>query len=546
MIANQTGNSGEEICSRFAQLEGGRGNWESHWQEISERVLPSHSRTFMQQNMGSLDGDKRNTLMIDATASMALDRFAAAMESMLTPRNQRWHGLRATLPELNKVRAVRLWFDEVADILFRYRYANKANFASQQHETYLMLGAFGTGAMFIDQLDRRDGGGLRYKSIHLAEVFFCENHQGVIDTVFRKFPLTARQALMQFGEDNPALPDTIKKGMDKNPEQEFWFLHHVCPREDYDSERMDAKGMPYASSYVCLDNKMIVKESGFQSFPYAVSRYVTAPGEIYGRSPAMTVLPNIKILNEQKKTLLKQGHRAVDPVLLAHDDGVMDTLSLKPGAINYGGVSAEGRALVHALPVGNLAVGKDMMDDERAIINDAFLVTMFQILVDTPQMTATEVLERAREKGALLSPTMGRQQSELLGPMIERELSLLRDQRLLPEMPGELIEAAGEYEIAYDSPLSRAQKAEDAAGLMRTAEFAVQVAVNTQSPEPLDWMNWDVIIPELADINAVPARWMRGAQEIQAIRQGRQQQMAAQQMTQALPGIAAMTKAVQP
>ena len=36
------------------------------------------------------------------------------------------------------------------------------------------------------------------------------------------------------------------------------------------------------------------------------------------------------------------------------------------------------------------------------VINDAFLVTLFQILTETPEMTATEVIERTREKGALL------------------------------------------------------------------------------------------------------------------------------------------------
>lgn len=532
---------GEQLCDEFAKLENSRTNWESHWQEIAERVLPSHSRSFLGQNSFNIDGDKRNTKMIDSTAAMALDRFAAAMESMLTPRNQRWHSLRSTNPELNKIRAVQLYFENVTDILFRYRYAVKANFASQMHSTYLMLGAFGTGGMYIDKLD---GGGLRYKAIHLAEMFFCENHQGVIDTVYRKFPLKPRQALKWFGMDNEGLPETLKAAVETKPDDDFWFIHVSKPREDLDLGRRDHKGMPFASYYVSCDTKKVVMESGYQSFPYAVSRYVTAPGEIYGRSPAMTVLPNIKILNEQKKTVLKQGHRAVDPVLLAHDDGVLDTLSLKPGSLNFGGVTAEGRPLVHALPTGNIALSKDMMNDERAIINDAFLVTLFQILVDTPQMTATEVLERAREKGALLSPTMGRQQSEFFGPAIEREIDLLNQQRLLPEMPPELLEARGEYEIAYESPLSRAQKAEDAAGLMRTAEFAVQVAVNTQSPEPLDHFDWDTIIPELADIHAVPVRWLRDIKQIEQIRQGRVQQQQAEQMTNALPGIAAMTKAV--
>jgi hypothetical protein len=256
------------------------------------------------------------------------------------------------------------------------------------------------------------------------------------------------------------------------------------------------------------------------------------------------VLPAIKTLNEEKKTMLTQGHRAVNPVLFVHDDGVMDTPSMKPGFVNMGGVTADGRPLVHALPTGNLAIGKDMMNEERQVINDAFLVNIFQILVDTPQMSATEVIERTREKGILLAPTIGRQQSEYLGPMVDRELDLLSSQKLLPPMPQILIEAKGDYTIQYDSPLSRAQRAEEAAGIMRTIETAINVVNVTQDHAPLDHFNWDTIIPEVAEIQAVPARWMRGMEEVKLMRAGRAQQQQEQATIQAAPAAAAMVKAV--
>src|SRR4029077_1707786 len=105
-----------------------------------------------------------------------------------------------------------------------------------------------------------------------------------------------------------------------------------------------------------------------------------------------------------------------------------------------------------------------MMAEERTLIGDAFLVTLFQILTETPQMTATEVIERTNEKGILLAPTVGRQQSEYLGPMIERELDVLGAQGLLPPMPPRLKEAKGEYQVVYTSPFSRAMRAQEAAG----------------------------------------------------------------------------------
>jgi hypothetical protein len=528
------------ILQRHARLKSNRGNWETHWEEVASRVMPNYSSSFIGANA---PGTKRNQEMFDATAAMACTKFAAAMESMLTPRNQRWHRLIAMDKTLNRNRQAREWFEDVTDILFRMRYAPQANFASNQHEIYMGLGAFGTGCMFTDALKDRNGKtvGTRYRAIHLGEIQFAENHQGIIDTAIRKFTYTVRQAMQAFGKD--ALGPKLVEQAEANPDREFEFLHCVMPREDFAPGRLDAKGMEFASYYICTTDKKVVQESGYHTFPYSISRYVLAPGEIYGRSPAMLALPDIKVLNEINKTTLKAGHRVVDPVLLAHDDGVLDSFSLKPGAINYGGVSADGRPLVHALPTGNLAFAKELTAEKRESINDAFLVTLFQILVDTPQMTATEVLERAREKGALLSPTMGRQQSEGLGPLIHRELDILARAGLLPPLPPVLKSAMGaDYDVVYDSPLSRAQRAEEAAGTMRTVEFAVNIAAQTQDPSVLDNFNWDVIVPEVADINGMPIKYLNTMDKIMQLRQGRDQDKQAAQITQALPGAAAMMK----
>lgn len=493
-----------------------------------------HSRSFNQPG-SSTKGDKRNEFVFDSTASIALNRFASILDSLLTPRNQTWHRLTVSDRFLAKDRSVKLYFEEVNHILFRYRYSPKANFASQNQQNYKSLGAYGTGSMFVDELANEPG--LRYRNIHLAEIYFAENHQGIIDQAVRYFPMTAGQALAKWKD---AVPERIRDVAKTNPEAEFYFIHCVEPRMNADFERRDYKGMPFASYYVSVEGQAVLSEGGYNTFPYPTSRYEQAPGEVYGRSPAMDVLPAIKTLNEEKKTVLKQGHRAVDPVLLAHDDGILDSFSLKPGAINAGGVSAEGRALVHTLPVGNVMIGKELMDDERAIINDAFLVTLFQILVETPQMTATEVMERTREKGILLAPTIGRQQDEYLGPMIERELDLLSRQGLLPQMPPLLQEAQGDYTVVYDSPMSKAQRAEEAAGLMRTVESALNIVNVTQNPEPLDHFDWDKIIPEVADIQGVPSRWMKDPKLVQSMRDQRAQAAQEQMVAQQAPGAAAM------
>lgn len=529
----------DQVIREAGYHRGNRTNWDGHWQEIAERVWPSHSRLFQQWGYNATQGEKRNEKVFDSTASIALGRFGAILDSLLTPRNAKWHRLMASDAALNKSRNVKLWFDEVNNVLFKYRYAPNANFASQNQLDYKSLGAYGTSCMFIDDLAGEPG--IRYKNIHLSEAYFAENHQGIIDTTYRCFRMTARQMAQKWGAD--ALPKQIETSAGKNVEQTFEIIHCVKPREGADPRRIDSLGLAFASYYVSVTGKKLMEESGYSTFPAPASRYEQAPGEVYGRSPAMDVLPAVKTLNEMKKTMLKQGHRSVDPVLLVHDDGVLDGFSMRPGALNAGGVNANGQPLVHALPTGNIAIGKENMDDERAGINDAFLVTLFQILVETPTMTATEVLERTREKGILLAPTIGRQQSEKLGPTIDRELDVLARQRLIPPMPPELQEAKGQYRVLYDSPLSRAQRAEEAAGLARTIETVLNVVNITQNPAPLDHFNWDVAIPEIAEIQAVPERWLNSQEDVAAIRAGRQKQADMQTAIQAAPGAAAMAKA---
>lgn len=527
-----------KLITDWQYLFGLRGNWNSNWTEIAQRIFPMESWLFQNFSQLNQQGDKRNFEVYDTTGVLALQRFGAILDSLLTPRDQFWHQIRPSDDKLLKDRATREWYERANNVLFRERYAQTSNFAAQNQGQYLSLGAYGTGVLFIDRLAGNPG--IRYKHVHLGECYLQENHQGMVDRNCRHFMMTARQAYLMFGDE---CPENIIAVKDRAPDRQFFFLHWCMPNEDRDPDRKDFKGMDYSSYYLSIEGRKIVRKGGYHNFPYAISRYYQAPNEAYGRSIAMDVLPTLKTLNEQKKTMLKQGHRVVDPVLLAHDDGVLDGFSMQPGALNPGGVSAEGRLLVQPLPTGNVQAGKELMDDERQIINDSFLISLFQILTENPQQTATEVLERTREKGILLAPTIGRQQSEYLGPMIDRELDLLSQMGMLDKQTPLMREAKGQYKTVYDSPITRTQKAEWGAGAQRTIEIALNAAQVMQDPSFMYYIDMDKALPAIALINGTPASWVRDPEEVQKMKAALAKQQQAQQAVQAAPAIAGVMKA---
>lgn len=524
----------------YNQLYSNRGNWEVQWNDTAKIVCPTDLNSF--QGTRIVEGDKRTQYLYDSTANTALTRFVAILDSLLTPAASKWHALITDDPKLNKNRQVRQYLEETRDALFRERYRQTANFTEQNQNVWFSLGAYGTGGMFIDQLWGTKG--IRYKFMHLGELYHSENHQGIPDRVYRHFRLTARQAIQKWPDTAPAL---IKTMAQTTPETPYEFLHVVVPNEEMDPGRRDYKGMPFSSCYIALVGNQMLEMGGYKTFPYAITKYQQTIMEVYGRGPMSDVLPTIKTLNEEKKVLLKQGHRITDPILLVHDDGILNTMSARPGTVVAGGVTSDGRPLVHTLQTGNLQITKEIMDDDRSTVKDAFFSSLIQILTETPEMTATEVMERAKEKASLLAPSIGRQE-QYLSRVIDREIDILRQQGLIGPPPGILQDALKNgvsHLVKYDSPLSKMRRADESAGLMRMVEQSLQIVQATQDPTVMHYYNWDEIIPDMADIGGVPARWMNSSDKVDQLKKAQAQQQAVQNAIQAGPAAAAVLKARQ-
>jgi hypothetical protein len=270
----------EESLREFTWAQNNRSTFDSHWEEVARHVQPSFKNTFHTPSFKT-PGEKNTQEQIDSTAALALSRFAAIMDSMLTPRNSIWHTLEASDPNLNKSRAVRLWFEDTGRRLFRARYAPTANFSAQNQAVWMSLGSFGNGPMFVDRYHGLDGTvGLRYRALPLGEVYLKENHQGQVDEFIRYFRMTARNAQKLWPGK---LPPQITEKLEKHPNTEFQFIHRVYPNADRDPRRMDYGGKKWKSCYISIEGKALIDEGGYNTFPLPCARDEQAPGEMYGR-----------------------------------------------------------------------------------------------------------------------------------------------------------------------------------------------------------------------------------------------------------------------
>lgn len=522
------GNRAADYLRDQAAAEAKRSNFEMTWQRIADLICPGLASF----NRKTSPGERKDQYQFDSTGQLALGRFGAAVESMIAPRTQQYQGLEPVNPDLANDLEVQQYLAGVTDTIFRLRYRARSGFTTASSEHFMSLGAFGTGASFISDLP---GVGPRYQCFHMEGIYLVSNMYDEVDTVYRKFEWTARQALQAFGPD--VLSGEFRKVA---PDKTFTFLHCTKPRSDYDPNPRSGLNRPFVGDYVCVEHQEIVEEGGYFSMPWAVSRLTTAPGEVYGRGCADTVLGSLNTLNEMGKTNLRVGQKIADPPLMTVDDDSLRGFNMKSGAINRGYLSLTGQPLAQAFQTGgNLPVALDMTERERLTINEGFYVTLFQILVDSPQMTATEALLRAQEKGQLLAPPMGRQQMEWLGPTTERELEILsrghdrQGKPWLPPMPQQLIEAGGMAEVVYKAPLNRLQKAEGALGLARTIE-QLQAAAQID-PKVYRPFNWERVSKIIGEANGTPPLAYNTEEEMAALEEGEQQNADAALMLEAAP-----------
>ena len=508
----------EYIKKRCSALESDRQTWEDHWQDILDYVMPRKADvTFVRSK-----GEKRTEVLFDSTAITANNLLAASLQGTLTSPSLPWFHLKLRDEELNKNRDVQLWLEDSARRM--YDVFNESNFNTEVHELYLDLCSVGTGAIFVEEGNSGfTNEGIHFNCLHIAEYFIQENVTGKVDTLYRKYKLTARQAIEEFGEEN--VGEKIIEAAQNKPDKQFNFIHAVEPTKDY--ERATGKSntkLPFHSCHVCVEDKMVVRTGGYNEFPYLVPRWSKATGEIFGRSPSYNALPDIKTLNKAVEIGLKAWAKAIDPPLLVTDDGVIGRVRMTPAGITV----VRNDSAIKPLQIGSNWQITDLKENQlRTAIRQAYYSDQLQ-LQEGPQMTATEVQVRYELMQRLLGPTLGRFQSEFLNPLIERTFGIMfRAGALMPEP--EIIKGS-KIDVEYVGPLARSQRMEEAVAIERLYSLAMNVV--QVDPSIMDNIDHDEAIRMRAKLLGVPKTVLRGSEEVDEMREQRAEQQAMMQQQQ--------------
>jgi hypothetical protein len=525
----------KEIVRRHDRLKADRAMRETLWQEIAEVFRPLRADFTVKRN----DGERRGRQRFDGTPSIAGDNLASGLWGMVTNSANEWFTLSHVDAQTQRSEAVTQWLDTVTRRMRAEFAAAGGQFYTRMLEVYQELVFFGTGVLYV--AEDQDLGRLQFSALKISECVLGQNDKGIIDTLYRKWEWTARQAVARWGDKAP-----LKCREAKDPDERFWFIHAVEPNEGRNPRYADARGKEFRSCTVCLETMEVVQEGGYEEFPYMVPRWTVDTGSVYGDGPAMLAQTDANILQAMTKTHLVASQKAADPPLLAKDENSMPRVRVTPGGITYGAVSPDGRPLVMPLETrGVFTLTEEMLAQRRKAVKDAFHASML-FMWDQPGRTATEARFIRDEQLRLMAPQLGRLHSELLSPLVARSFKVMFRAGAFPPIPEELMDAP-ELNIEFVSPLTRVQRSADADTILQTLSDVSLIA--QAKPEVLDNFNADEAARLIAAARGAPPSILNDPEKVAEMRQARVEgaqadaqndQMAG--MAQMLPGLAKAAK----
>lgn len=502
-----------------------RAPFTSLFQELKRLVRP---------DAGDFNGARAGTIVeqrkdiFDGTAPWALEQLASGLHSHLTSPIEPWFDLTvAGIPHDELDWDARQWLQFVTDEIYAAYSDSFGSFAPSVHECYLDIGAFGTGVLY--QWYDAKFQTVCFRTYPLSDVLIREDAYGRIDTVHRSVLLTVRQVRGEFG----ALPEKLNKLQE---DQQVTVVHCVYPRTDRDSSRLTPTSKPWASAYICKDTEETILESGYDFMPYHASRWTKLAGEMYGRSPAMSVLPEIRMVNAMSRSMIVAAQKLVEPALQVPDDSFLLPLRTTPGAVNY---RRPGSDPIEPMPgPQDIAVTAEMIEQRRDTIRRGLFVDWLVRPMKKERQTASEIMDERNQMLGMLGPVVGRLQAELLGPCLRHTYNLLSRHRRLPPAPASLGDSS--LDIRYTSPAAKAQSTTRGQGVMQFVQQLVQL--QPVLPEITDVLDEKGLVAEIADLTDVAQRVIARPDVIESKRNSRKEQQDLANAAQVAPAAAKATK----
>lgn len=509
------------LLSRWGQLRNERESWMSHWKEISDYLLPRSGRFFVEDRNR---GDKRNNNIYDSTGTRALRVLAAGMMAGMTSPARPWFRLTTSDPQLDESAAVKAWLADVTRLM-QMVFA-KSNTYRALHSMYEELGAFGTASAIV-LADFNSV--IHHYPLTTGEFAMAADHRGQINTLYREFQMTVAQVVREFGRNNCST--TVQNLFDRGAlEQWVTVMQAIEPRVDRDLTKRDDRNMAWKSIYFEPggNEDQILRESGFKEFPALCPRWAVSGGDIYGNSPAMETLGDIKQLQHEQLRKAQGIDYKTKPPLQAPTSLKSRDVDTLPGGISFVDAAAPNGGIRSAFEVNiDLSHLLNDIQDVRERIKGGFYADLFLMLANgtNPQMTATEVAERHEEKLLMLGPVLERMHNEILDPLIEMTFSRMVEAGIVPPPPDEL--QGMELNVEFVSMLAQAQRAIATNSVDR---FVGNLgAVAGIKPEVLDKFDADRWADAYADMLGIDPELIVPGEQVALIRKQRAEAAQAQQ-----------------
>lgn len=541
----------DDHINRLSALATDRISVEAVWQQAADVAAPDaadFTGTAAAQSATSVLGlpvnksAERSVKLYDATAANAVDRLASGLESVICPQSEYWHTLSIDdwthddTPDDAKA-----WIEKSRNYLFKQRYDADSGWINSIQTCFRRSVVFGNSFQYVDEgWDKRAA--IRYRYMPLNECYVAEDAHGTIHTWYRLYTLSAEQAVGQFGSRvHSKIQKAAESATDKD--RRFVFLQCVSPRGDYGDSSVTSTQMMYQSQHIDVDNKMVVRTSGYHEFPIIDYRWLAEPGRVYADGLISRCLADIQALQLMAKNELVAGQQAIDPPLLVANAGVMNRPNTNPGAINFGGMDAQGRKMIEPLFTGQrLDFATKVLEAKRLQIKESLYINLFATLVDPHTQSATEALIRNNEKGELLGPAGARFQQSL-SRLVDREMGILSrrgmyapDSKLAPPRSVQGRSVAP----TFTSQIDRLRRTKEAEGTIRTLEIMAPLAQIDN--EVVDIFDGDAMAKGLAEILGMPQSFVRPREIVAQRRAARQQQVAMAQNAAIAKDLAAAGK----